>query len=85
MRSPVPFGAHRRKLFRVKTRELIGGFCIFCSLSAVAQLTGEFYLEKTTFAPGEPVFLYLKLSNEGPDTVQVSSANSWRPHMDDPH
>ena len=37
----------------------------------MAQLTGEFYLDKATFAPGEPVFLYFKLSNKGSDTVEI--------------
>lgn len=77
--SPVPFGSLGRRLFRFKTRALIAGFCIFWSTSAMAQVTGEFYLEKTTFAPGEPVFLYFKLSNEGPDTVQVSTADPEQP------
>jgi len=48
-------------------------------MSAVAQLSSEFYLEKTTFAPGEPVFLYLKLSNNGPDTVEIVKPDPEQP------
>jgi hypothetical protein len=48
-------------------------------MCAVAQLSGEFYLEKTTFAPGEPVFLYLKLSNNGPDTVKIVNPDPEQP------
>jgi hypothetical protein len=55
----------------VKIRLLVASLCIFSSLPAVAQLTGKFYLDKTTFAPGEPVFLYFKLSNKGSDTVEI--------------
>jgi hypothetical protein len=36
-------------------------------------------LEKTTFAPGEPVFLYLKLSNNGPDTLEVVNPDPEQP------
>jgi hypothetical protein len=55
----------------VKTRFLIASLCAFCAISAAAQVTGEFYLEKATLARGEPVFLYFKISNQGPDTIQV--------------
>jgi hypothetical protein len=55
----------------VKIRLLVASLCIFSSIPAVAQLTGEFYLDKATFAPGEPVFLYFKLSNKGSDTVEI--------------
>ena len=48
-------------------------------MAAVAQLSGEFYLEKTTFAPGEPVFLYFKLSNNGPDAVEVVEPDPEQP------
>ena len=48
-------------------------------MSAVAQLNGEFYLEKTTFAPGEPVFLYFKVSNNGPDTVEIAKPDPEQP------
>jgi hypothetical protein len=63
----------------VKTRLLIAGLFAFCTISAVAQVTGEFYMEKETFAPGEPVFLYFKLSNHGPDAIRLES-----PFVDQP-
>jgi hypothetical protein len=55
----------------VKTRLLIAGLFACLSISAAAQVTGEFYLEKSEFARGEPVFLYFKISNQGPGTMQV--------------
>jgi hypothetical protein len=57
----------------VKFRLLLAGLSLLWSISAAAQLTGEFYLEKTSFARGEPVFLYYRLANKGPDTVTVAS------------
>lgn len=45
----------------------------------MAQVTSEFYLEKATFAPGEPVFLYLKLVNYGPDTVEIFASDPEQP------
>ena len=44
-----------------------------------AQVAGEFYLEKATFAPGEPVFLYLKLVNQGPNAVEISTSDPEQP------
>ena len=55
----------------MKTRLLLAIFCIICSVSATAQLTGQFYLEKETFARGEPVFLYFSLVNKGLDTEMI--------------
>jgi PBS lyase HEAT-like repeat len=45
----------------------------------MAQLNGEFYLEKTTFAPGEPVFLYFKLSNHGSSKVEIVNSDAEQP------
>jgi hypothetical protein len=47
-------------------------FMYFASASAAAELTGSFYLEKETFARGEPIFLYLSLVNKGPDTAEFA-------------
>lgn len=63
----------------MKTPFLIAGLCAFWSISAAAQVTGEFYLDKDTFVPGEPVFLYFKLSNNSLDTIQVSSPDINQP------
>ena len=49
----------------MKARLLVTGSFFFCALSATAQLSGTFYLDKTTFAPGEPIFLHFKVSNHG--------------------
>jgi hypothetical protein len=42
-----------------------------------AQVTGNFSLEKSTFAVGEPVFLSFTLHNEGKDMEKVSSADPY--------
>jgi hypothetical protein len=42
-----------------------------------AQVTGTFSLEKSTFAPGEPVFLTLTLHNEGKDSAEVHAADPY--------
>jgi hypothetical protein len=63
----------------VKGRALIAGLCLSWSISAAGQLTAQYYLGKSTFAPGEPVFLYLKLSNTGLDTVQIFPADQEQP------
>ncbi|MGD0630185.1 MAG: hypothetical protein ABR987_12575 [Terracidiphilus sp.] len=55
----------------MKTRLLAASLCVFWSITAAAQVTGEFYLEKAAFARGEPVFLYFKISNQGPNTIQI--------------
>ena len=41
--------------------------------------TGEFYFEKATFAPGEPVYLYFKLVNDGPDTIEIFASDPEQP------
>lgn len=56
-------------------RLAVAGLCLLASASAAAELTGSFYLEKETFARGEPVFLYLKLMNHGPDTAEFTISN----------
>jgi HEAT repeat protein len=57
----------------MKARLLVPGFSLFCALSATAQLSGTFYFDKTTFAPGEPIFLYLKISNQGKSPKQINT------------
>lgn len=42
-----------------------------------AQVTGTFSLEKSTFAPGEPVFLSLTLHNSGTETEAIHSADPY--------
>lgn len=56
----------------MRIRLAVASLCLwFASDSAAAQLTGLSYLEKETFARGEPVFLYLSLVNKGPDTADI--------------
>ena len=57
----------------MKFRLLLAGLSLLWSISAAAQLTGEFYLEKTSFARWEPVFLYYRITNKGAGTVTVAS------------
>lgn len=57
----------------MKFRLLLAGLSLLWSISAAAQLTGEFYLQKTSFARWEPVFLYYRLTNNGGDSVTVAS------------
>lgn len=45
---------------------------LLCSTLCAAQLTGRFYLEKQTYAVGEPVFLYFELSNQGAEKQQIT-------------
>jgi hypothetical protein len=42
-----------------------------------AQVTGSFSLERSTFAPGEPVFLTLTFHNEGKEFVEVQTADPY--------
>jgi hypothetical protein len=63
----------------VKTRLLVASLCIFGSVSAAAQLTGQFYLEKEAFARGEPVFVYFSLVNHGSDTVMIVAVDEEQP------
>lgn len=60
-------------------RLAVAGLCIFASASAAAELTGSFYLEKETFARGEPIFLYLKLMNKGPDMADLTTSDPDQP------
>lgn len=60
-------------------RLVFASLCVFWSIPSSAQVAGEFYLEKATFAPGEPVFLYLKLVNHGPGTVEIFASDPEQP------
>lgn len=42
-----------------------------------AQVTGSFSLEKSSFAPGEPVFLSFTLHNDGTETAAIRSADPY--------
>ena len=47
------------------------------SWPAAAQVSGEFYLEKSVYRQGEPVFLYFKVINKGPDAENIHSADPY--------
>ncbi len=42
-----------------------------------AQVTGTFTLEKSVFAPGEPVFLNLTLSNQGKESEEIVTSDPY--------
>src|ERR1700733_3672381 len=42
-----------------------------------AQITGTFSLDKTTFAPGEPVFLSFTLHNSGIEPEEIHTADPY--------
>jgi hypothetical protein len=44
---------------------------------AVGQLSARFYLEKTNFAPGEPVFLYSEIKNGGSEPLNIPQAHPY--------
>jgi hypothetical protein len=44
-----------------------------------AQAAGQFYLEKHVFSPGEPVFLYFRVSNHSPFSITSFSNNNEQP------
>jgi len=58
-------------------RWLAATFVIGWSVVASGQLSGHFYLEKSTFAPGEPIFLYFEVVNEGPRPENIHSADPY--------
>lgn len=43
----------------------------------LGQVTGRFYLEKDTFALGEPVFLYFEATNSGTETQNIHKADPY--------
>jgi hypothetical protein len=48
-----------------------------CSTFAFGQITGRFFLEKSTFAPGEPVFLYFETTNSGTKAQYLNQADPY--------
>jgi hypothetical protein len=48
-----------------------------CPTIVVGQVTGRFFLQKDTFAPGEPVFLYFEATNSGTETQNVYRADPY--------
>jgi uncharacterized protein YciI len=44
---------------------------------AAGQVSGRFFLEKKTFAPGEPVFLYFETTNNAADAQDVAHADPY--------
>jgi len=44
---------------------------------AMGQVTGRFYLEKETFATGEPVFLYFEIKNSGTTPQNIGTSDPY--------
>jgi len=61
----------------VAIRFVFAASLIGWSAIAVGQITGDFYLEKSTFAPGEPVFLYFRVANDGGKAENLHSADPY--------
>jgi hypothetical protein len=45
--------------------------------AVLGQVTGRFYIEKDTYALGEPVFLYFEATNSGTDTQNLHKADPY--------
>jgi hypothetical protein len=61
----------------VALRSLVAALLICCGRSSSAQIAGEFYLDKSAFVPGEPVFLYFKVANNGTNAENIQAADPY--------
>jgi hypothetical protein len=50
---------------------------LFWPTALLGQVRGRFYLEKDTYALGEPVFLYFEATNSGTETENVDKADRY--------
>ncbi len=50
---------------------------LLVSSTCAAQVTGTFSVDKSVFAPGEPVFLSLTLSNQGTEPEEVITSDPY--------
>jgi HEAT repeat protein len=56
---------------------LLVAILLTCPGIASGQVTGHFFLQKETFAPGEPVFLYFEATNSGTETQNLHQADPY--------
>ena len=56
-------------------RRLLVSVVLLCSASSLAQMTGELYLDKAVYAPGEPVYLNFRLTNHDTVPHQLSQSD----------
>ena len=56
-------------------RSTLAALLICLTANAAGQISGKFYLEKETFAVGEPVFLYFEVTNDGTEAVNIYQAD----------
>ena len=47
------------------------------SVLATGQISSHFYWEKSTFPPGEPIFLYFEVVNDGQEAENLHSADPY--------
>jgi hypothetical protein len=59
----------------MSARIAVAALLIGWSGIGVAQVAAKFYLEKTNYAVGEPIFLYFEAINEGPAPQKLISAD----------
>jgi len=50
---------------------------LFWPAVAAGQVTGRFYLQKDSYAPGEPIFLYLEETNSGRKPQKLADADLY--------
>ncbi len=58
-------------------RLVLATLLICSAANASAQLSGRFYLDKSTFAVGEPVLLYFEVTNDGTEPVNIFQADPY--------
>lgn len=61
----------------MSVRPLLATILMGWSVLASGQISGQFYLEKVTFAPGEPIFLYFQVVNDGRQAENLHSADPY--------
>jgi len=58
-------------------RSTLAALLICLTANAAGQISGKFYLEKSTFAVSEPVFLYFEVTNDGTEPVNIYKADPY--------
>lgn len=72
----VNYSHHRPITMRILARSL-AALLLFWPALALGQMSGRFYLQKHTFAPGEPVFLYFEVTNSGEQAQNIIQADPY--------
>jgi len=61
----------------MRIRSLVAACLICWPVFAAGQTSGRFYLEKATYALGEPIFVYFQVINDGPKAESFYSASPY--------